>query len=750
MENKYWLSEPAGDWELTLPLGNGRLGASVWGNIDNDRVTMNEESMWFGADHKRKNPQAAGNVKRIRKLLEEGKVEEAQFLCQMSMTGVPKYIIPYQMACDMNFLFVYPVEDRKGRGKNAMKHESIQGYRRELDLENAIATVSFTNGEGSYRREYFISAKYQVLAMRFTSGGRPMKFQCNINRRPFEQYAGGNGTDQVWLSGSLGDGVSYYSSAVLGEHNGKSCQMGDYLAVWDATEAVIYFDHETNFTGQDPKTVCEERLSKAKEAGYERIRESHVKEYRKLFDKMGLKIADTDYNNVPMNELMKRTGEENVRKYILEKVFAFGRYLLIGSSYHCELPANLQGIWCGSYTPVWESKYTININLEMNYWMVDSCGLGECFAPFIKQLRRMEEKGESTAREIYGCRGSVGHHNTDCYGNTDIEGLPASAYMWPFGEAWLSLQLYEHYLYTQDKAYLSETAMPILKQNVLFFYDYMEKKEDGRWLTGPSVSPENTYRTKDGQTASITMFPAMDQQILWQLCSYYVEGCELTGETEGNEVYGYAKEILKHLPPIALTKDGRIREWLEEYEEMERGHRHISHLFGLYPGDRIHTGEEALCKAAKKTLAARLANGGGHTGWSRAWLVCMFARLWEKETVGENLQLFLEKSLKDNLYDSHPPFQIDGNFGICAGIVEALAQTRGQDIYLLTALPPEWKQGKVWGMGLKGGITLNLKWREGSVEAEFNSVKDQKIMVHLGEVSRQVSLKTGVVSKIGF
>ena len=750
MEYTYWLEKPAGEWEMTFPIGNGRLGASIAGNIEEDRVVINEESMWCADKRNRRNPQARENVGPIRKLLMEGKTQEAQFLCQMSMTGTPKYLGPYQTACDIRFHFVH-------------RHEEAINYRRELNLRQAVTKVSYEIDGTVFTREYFVSARYQVIAMRFTAkGADKIKFQCNINRRPFEHTSGGNGADEVWLKGQCGDGPHYYSGLKLGAHDGSACQIGDYLAVWDATQVELYFDCETSFgeaavedgvensvhayikdAVSEYEQIGEARLNHAVDISYAQMKKEHIEEYSCLFGTMSLELEKTDYSYLSMDKLLLLTSEEKVRRYITQMLFAFGRYLLISSSYQCRLPANLQGIWNGSYTPPWESKYTININLQMNYWMVDSCGLSECFDPFVKLLNKIVENGKVTAEQIYGCKGSVAHHNTDCYGNSDPEGLPASAYMWPMGEAWLSLHLYDHYRYTHDREFLIIKVMPILQENIRFFYDYLYRSNDGKWLTGPSVSPENTYMTSDGQKSAITMAPAMDNEILWELCTDYLEGMqELDDEAktaDAAEIACKAAEILDHLPPIVISEDGRIREWYQEYAETEKGHRHISHLFAL------HIKAPELMEAAQKTLKVRLENGGGHTGWSRAWLICMFARLHNGDKVGENVRLFMEKSLKANLYDTHPPFQIDGNFGFCAGVAEALAQTWGEDIYLLPAIAREWKSGKVNGLRLKGGMMLDMKWdeEEAKVYYRITAIDEQTVTIHYKENSRKVTVGPG-------
>lgn len=715
MYNKYWLKEPAPEIELALPIGNGRMGASIWGNVDNDWITINEEGMWYGGKRSRKNRYASQYLNKIRQLLLIGKVEDAEALCQMAMTGNPKYVRPYQMACDMNFLFRHPAGQ-------------VEDYRRELDMDAAQTRVNYRIGDTVYTREYFVSMKYQVLAMKLTAqGSHELKFQFNINRRPFELHSGGNGTDSIYLKGQCGDGVFYHGSALLAENDGESCQIGDYLAIWGAKQVILFFDFETSFAQEDQEAVCRKRLEEARSAGYETVLREHIAEYGALFQTMFLGLKCADYNSIPMDELLSRSGESDVRRYLVNMLFVFGRYLMISSSSNCELPANLQGIWCGGYTPRWESKYTININLQMNYWMVDSCGLSSCFEPFVKLLKKMAENGKSTAKEIYGCRGSVAHHNTECNGDTDLEGLPANAYMWPMGEAWLSLHLYEHYLYTLDEKFLRETAIPIMKESVLFFYDFLYRSEDGTWVTIPSVSPENTYQTVDGQKASVTMAPAMDNQILYELCVDYRNGCERSNQKD--EIYSMAGEILNHLPPVKLTGDRRICEWYQDYQETEKGHRHLSHLFGLYPGNQIYQGSDALLEASKKTLDTRLKYGGGQTGWSRTWVICLYARLRESELVEENIRQFLKNSVRDSLLDSHPPFQIDGNFGFCAGIVETLAQKRGKTIYILPAISPEWEEGRVRGLRLKEGIAVDITWNRESVRCCIRSKKVQEVVL---------------------
>ncbi len=717
MKSAYLLDRPAAQWESAIPVGNGRLGASVWGKTAQETITINEESMWCSKPRARSSKDAYRYLDTIRSLLLEGQVNKAQLLAQMAMTSTPKCLNPYQKACDF-CLF--------------MPHEHPTDYQRVLNMDDAVTTVSYTIGDTRYERTCFVSARYQVLVLHLTAHGSvPLQFHANLTRRPFEEESGGSGTNQIWLRGHCGDSIRYYAGALLDTNGAPVYQIGDYLAAENVFEATFYLDCETDFTGSDPQAVCLQRLQQAQRAGYETLYRDHIEDYRRLFSTMSLELEPTDLSRIPMDQLLERCAQAPVRRWLIQQLMSFGRYLMISSSYHCELPATLQGIWCGSYTPPWESKYTININLQMNYWMADPCGLSECFAPLVQLVEKLNRSGRQTAQNVYHCRGSAAHHNTDCWASSDIEGLPTNAAIWPMGEAWLSLNLYDHYEYTRDRDYLARRALPVMRDCVLFFYDYLYRCPDGSWISGPSASPENSYRTPSGQKAALTMGPAMDHQIIRELCTAYRKAC--SDLKLRDEVCEMAAQILAHLPPDRLTPDGRIREWSFDCEETEPGHRHISHLFALYPGSQIRPDTPQLFEAAKEVLRVRLENGGGHTGWSRAWLICMMARLRDPRQTAENIRLFLENSIRENLYDVHPPFQIDGNFGFCAGIVECLAQKTEDLLTLLPAAPDEWKTGVLRGLRLKGGVTLSMDWDEAGLRYCLAACEKQTITVRFAD-----------------
>ena len=422
-------------------------------------------------------------------------------------------------------------------------------------------------------------------------------------------------------------------------------------------------------------------------------------------------------------------------------LYAFAKYLMVSSSYDSKLPANLQGIWNGEFVPPWQSEYTININCQMNYWMVEKCNLSECHLPLFDLIERMVEKGKVTAKTLYGCEGFVAHHNTGLWANTDPEGAMDASPFWVMGGAWLALHMYEHYLYTLDETFLKDRAMYVMREALRFFEGYLTENEEGYLVTGPTVSPENTYFSEIGEHGCLSMGPTMDIQILRQLCKAYLDSASVLGETDGVDVI---TDMLNKLPPTKIAEDGRIQEWQKDYKEVSKGHRHISHLYGLHPGNEITKETPELFEAAKETLRVRLENGGGHTGWSRAWVTCFYARLGEGEKVYENIMQLLIKSIKDNLYDTHPPFQIDGNFGIAAAMVEAIVQSHAGFIELLPALPSKWKSGKMTGLRLRGTIGCDISWKDNELsELILTADKDTAVDVVYKEKRIKVTLEAG-------
>jgi alpha-L-fucosidase 2 len=446
-----------------------------------------------------------------------------------------------------------------------------------------------------------------------------------------------------------------------------------------------------------------------------------------------------------------RTGSKTYFLDLSMLLLRYARYLLISSSTGCRLPANLQGLWNGSFEPPWQCEFTININAEMNYWFAEKSGLSECHLPLLGLLERLAENGRETAEKLYGCEGFVAHHNTNLWANTDLEGIFDASPFWVMGGAWLCLHMYEHYLYTQDKEFLKDRALPVMREAIRFFEGYLTDDGEGHLVTGPSVSPENTYISSAGQRGALCMGPTMDSTILRQLIRWYLEGASQAGLEISEEERHTLEQILEKLPPLQISGDGRIMEWSRDYEETEPGHRHISHLFGLHPGNEITRKTPELFAAAEKTLDYRLSHGGGHTGWSKAWVTCFYARLGRGAEVGTNIMELLCRSVQDNMLTVHPPFQIDGNFGIAEAVLEALIQSHAGYIELLPALPDEWTSGRLRGVRLRGGMTVDLSWEHAELKTLTVTAKeDCEAEFVLGDRHQTVTLKKGKTEEIMF
>lgn len=729
MGKGFYLTHEAKSWEQGLPVGNGQQGAVLLGGVQQERIVLNEESLWYGGKRERAVEAGKEKLEKVRELLEKGEASKAQTLCGRWFVGNPRYTNPYHPAAEAILNF-------EPFGK-------VKEYFRGIDLEKGEAGVKICFDNCKTVREIFSSVKYQATALRMeTDKEQGMSFSLGLNRRPFEENAEVEDRE-ISLNGHSGDGVCYDVRCRVGKTDGRVCVEGGYLLVERASYVEIFFCVRTDYEDKKSLDACGRLLKEAAKAGFEEIKKAHIEEYGRLYNNMRLEIEGAEeLAQIPADEFLKRCEEPKVQGYLTWLMFSYARYLLISSSYGCALPANLQGIWNGSFTPPWESGYTININLQMNYWMADRAGLGVCYESFFNLIEKMLPNGRKTAKKVYACRGFVAHHNTNLWGDTDITGLWLPAFLWPMGGAWMANQLYHHSEFKENPKEIRERVLPVMKECILFFYDYLYRKSDKMWISSPTVSPENTYHLLDGQEASVAMGVAMDHQIIRELAENYLEGCRRynTGSPE-YETEKMAQEILEHLPPTKIGKSGRILEWQEEYEEVEKGHRHISHLYGLHPGREISEDTPALFEAAKRTLEYRLEHGGGHTGWSKAWIMCFYARLKDKKKFDEQMRQFLANSVDENLWDIHPPFQIDGNFGMAEAVLEALASRRGDVVELLRIIPEGMETGMVTGLCLEGRLKVDFAWKCGKLtKISLSSGKTQTIELRYCGIRRSVTL----------
>lgn len=704
---KLFYTNPANRWEETLPIGNGSLGAMIWGSVLNERLGLNEDSLWSGYSHDKNNANAAKYLNKSRELIMNEKYAEAEELIRDHMLG--EYNENYLPLGDLHFSFGHS--------------NQVEAYERILDIENAMATVSYLADGSKFHREYFASYPSGAILAKLTCDKSKLNLVASFASQIKHDTVCSE--DSIRIRGKCPEHVdpNYVNSpnpVVQGERgidftaelrvlfcDGVTTSNKNSIEITDASTAIFAF------SAVNPPNID---LTMS----YDQFKALHIEDYKSIYNKVDLFLGEQ--LDIPTDKRLERLRQGEKDNGLYDLYFQYGRYLLISSSREGSQPANLQGIWSWEFQAPWSSNWTTNINLQMNYWLAQSCNLKECLPPYFDFLKRICIEGKKTAKIHYDCRGFVHHHNADYWCNTNPvgvahgqekgEGACVSWSFWPMGGAWLTSELFKHYEYNQDKTFLKDSAYPILREACLFLIDWTYEY-NGFYVTCPSSSPENIFKTRDGSTSCVAMSSAMDLAIIKEVFMNFKKTCNILDIED--EILGDIEKRLIYLTPFKKGSRGQLLEWHKEFEETERGHRHISHLYGLFPSE-LFSDNKDLTDACRISLMERLKSGGGHTGWSCAWIMNVFAILEDGESAYKYLKTLLTHATHNNLWGDHPPFQIDANFGGAAAIANMLVQDRNGEVKILPALPKEFENGYVKGLRIKNGKSVDIKWSHSELE----------------------------------